>query len=104
MSCNRDGPGKWGLWYLVANRPFAAARAAAGYACCSGCEAGFRNAKWWLGFAQARIKQLCAWSRLFAQLAIALLVVCLVRRLLLEASRRLPYCVGWRHAIAHVGS
>ena len=31
--------------------------------------------KWWLGFAQARIRQITAWSRLFALFAIALLVV-----------------------------
>ena len=41
--------------------------------------------KWWLGFAQARIKQITAWSRLFALVAIALLVVVtLARRLLLR--------------------
>jgi hypothetical protein len=45
------------------------------YAHRPGCEAGFRDAKWWLGFAQARIKQITAWSRLFALFARALLVV-----------------------------
>jgi hypothetical protein len=45
------------------------------YAHRPGCEAGFRDTKWWLGFAQAWIKQITAWSRLFALCAIALLVV-----------------------------
>jgi hypothetical protein len=50
-----------------------------------GCEAGFRDAQWWLGFAQARVKQITAWSRLCALLAIALLVVAsLATRLLLR--------------------
>ena len=52
-------------------------------------EAGFRDAKWWLGFAQARIKQIRAWSRLFALVAIALLVVVsLASRLLLRHGAR----------------
>ena len=85
MSRQRDRHGKWGLWYLVANRPYAAVQAVAEYARRPGCEAGFRDAKWWLGFAQARIKQITAWSRLFALVAIALLVgVTLASRLLLR--------------------
>jgi hypothetical protein len=75
MSRKRDAHGHWGLWYLVANRPYTAEQAVAEYAHRPGCEAGFRDAKWWLGFAQARIKQISAWSRLFALVAIALLVV-----------------------------
>jgi hypothetical protein len=85
MSRKRDARGKWGLWYLVANRPYTAEQAVAEYAHRPGCEAGFRDAKWWLGFAQARIKQITAWSRLFAFVAIALLVVVsLATRLLLR--------------------
>jgi hypothetical protein len=84
MSRQRNAQGKWGIWYLVANRPYAAAQAVAEYAHRPGCEAGFRDAKWWLGFAQARIKAISAWSRLFALFAIALLVVAsLATRLLL---------------------
>jgi hypothetical protein len=75
MSRARDAPGRWGRWYLVSNRPYPAETAVAEYARRPGCEAGFRDAKWWLGFAQARIKQITAWSRLFALFAIALLVV-----------------------------
>jgi Transposase DDE domain len=85
MSRKRDRHGKWGLWYLVANRPYTAEQATTEYAHRPGCEAGFRDAKWWLGFAQARIKQITAWSRLFALVAIALLVVVtLASRLLLR--------------------
>jgi hypothetical protein len=85
MSRQRDAQGQWGFWYLVANRPYPAAQAVAEYRHRPGCEAGFRDAKWWLGFAQARIKQIAAWSRLFALVAIALLVVVsLASRLLLR--------------------
>jgi uncharacterized membrane protein len=85
MSRKRDAQGKWGLWYLVANRPYTAEHAVAEYARRPGCEAGFRDVKWWLGFAQARMKQITAWSRLFALCAIALLVVAsLATRLLLR--------------------
>jgi hypothetical protein len=58
MSRKRDATGKWGIWYLGANRPYPAAQAVAEYRHRPGCEAGFRDAKWWLGFAQARIKQI----------------------------------------------
>ena len=85
MSRKRDRHGKWGTWYVVANRPYTAEQAVAEYAHRPGCEAGFRDAKWWWGFAQARIKQITAWSRLFALVAIALLiVVTLASRLLLR--------------------
>lgn len=87
MSRKRDAQGQWGIWYLVAHRPYAAEQAVAEYARRPGCEAGFRDAKWWLGFAQARIKHIQAWSRLFALCAIALLVVAsLATRLLLRSA------------------
>lgn len=87
MSRKRDRHGKWGIWYLVTNRPYTAEQAVAEYTHRPGCEAGFRDAKWWLGFAQARIKQITAWARLFALVAIALLVVVtLASRLLLQPS------------------
>ncbi|MDQ3829661.1 MAG: hypothetical protein M3361_10225 [Candidatus Tectomicrobia bacterium] len=38
-------------------------------------EQGFRDAKWYLGFKQARIACIKAWSRLFALFAIALLAL-----------------------------
>jgi len=89
MSRKRDAQGKWGLWYVVANRPYTAEQAVTEYAHRPGCEAGFRDAKWRLGFAQARIKQITAWSRLFALFAIALLVVAsLATRLLLRGDQQ----------------
>jgi uncharacterized membrane protein len=89
MSRKRNAQGTWGLWYLVANRPYGAEQAVAEYAHRPGCEAGFRDAKWWLGFAQARIKQTTAWSRLFALCAMALLVIAsLATRLLLRGGQR----------------
>jgi hypothetical protein len=84
-SRQRERHGKWGIGYVVANRPSTAAQAVAEYARRPGGEAGFRDATWWLGFAQARSKQIAAWSRLFALVAIALLVVVtLASRLLLR--------------------
>ena len=101
-SRKRDAHGTWGLWYVVANRPSTAEQAVAEYAHRPGCEAGFRDAKWWLGFAQARIKAITAWSRLFALVAIALLVVVtLASRLLLrqgaQASALLRRVASRRH-------
>jgi hypothetical protein len=71
----RDAKGNWGIWHLVSNRPYAANAAAQEYGRRFGCEEGFRDAKWWLGFAKARITQIKAWSRMFALFAIALLVM-----------------------------
>ena len=52
-------------------------------------EEGFRDAKWYLGFAQARITAIRAWSRLFALFALALLVLTsLGMRLLLRGGPR----------------
>ena len=101
-SRKRDAQGTWGLWYVVAKRPSTAAQAIAEYAHRPGCEAGFRDAKWWWGFAQARIKAITAWARLFALVAIALLVVVtLARRLLVrqgaQASALLRRVASRRH-------
>lgn len=71
----RDRNGNWGIWYLVTNRPYPAERAAREYGHRFSCEEGFRDAKWWLGFAKARIAQIKAWSRMFALFAIALLIM-----------------------------
>jgi hypothetical protein len=61
----------------------------AAYAQRPGGEAGFRDAQWWWGCAHARIKQRTAWSRLFALVAIALLIVArLATRLLLRGDQR----------------
>jgi hypothetical protein len=54
-----------------------------------GCEEGFRDAKWWLGFAKARMVHIQAWSRMFALFAIALLVMTsLGSKLLLTQGQR----------------
>jgi hypothetical protein len=60
---------------VVSNRPYAAQKAAQEYGRRFGCEEGFRDAKWWLGFAKARIAQIKAWSRMFALFAIAMLAM-----------------------------
>jgi hypothetical protein len=84
----RDAKGNWGIWHLVSNRPYRAQKAAQEYGHRFGCEEGFRDAKWWLGFAKARIAQIKAWSRMFALFAIALLAITsLGSRLLLIWSR-----------------
>lgn len=75
MSRARNRKGKWGIWYLVSNANYRAQAAATEYAYRFGCEEGFRDAKWWLGFAQARIKEIKAWSRMFALFAISLLLL-----------------------------
>src|SRR5499433_2816175 len=83
----RDAKGNWGLWHLVSNRPYAAPAAANEYGHRFGCEEGFRDTKWWLGFAKARIAQIKAWSRMFALFAIALLVITSLGSKLLLAHR-----------------
>jgi Transposase DDE domain len=55
MSRARDATGQWELWYLISNRSRRAQATAAEYARRFGCEQGFRDTKWELGFAQARI-------------------------------------------------
>ena len=75
LSRVRNAKGDWEVWYLISNRSRRARATAAEYARRFGCEQGFRDAKWELGFAQARIQDIHAWSRLFALFALALLVV-----------------------------
>jgi hypothetical protein len=75
LSRARDAKGQWEVWYLISNRFRRAKATAAEYARRFGCEQGFRDAKWELGFAQARISDIKAWSRWFALFALALLVV-----------------------------
>ncbi|MCA1618440.1 MAG: transposase [Acidobacteria bacterium] len=71
----RGREGRWGIWHLVSNRPLSAVTVAREYARRFGCEEGFRDAKWMLGFSQAHIKCLKAWARMFTLVAIALLVL-----------------------------
>lgn len=71
----RDRSGRWGIWFLVANRRFRATTATREYARRFGCEEGFRDAKRMLGFAEARITDIRAWERMFTLVAIALVVL-----------------------------
>ena len=75
LSRARNKKGKWGIWYLISNMNLSAKAMAYEYQKRFGCEEGFRDAKWWLGFSQARIKDIKAWSRMFALFAISLLII-----------------------------
>src|SRR5215831_352257 len=85
LSRVRNHQEQWDTWYLISNRCRRAHATAAEYARRFGCEQGFRDTKWGLGFAQARIKDISAWSRLFALFALALLVVVSLAMTLLVA-------------------
>jgi len=78
MSRARDKQGKWGVWYLITNKPKSAKQTSREYQRRFSCELGFRDVKWEMGFAQAKIADVKAWSRMFALFAIALLVVLLL--------------------------
>jgi len=75
ISRARDKTGNWGIWYLVSNLPLRAEQAAKEYGFRFDCEEGFRDLKWDLGFSESRVKQIDAWSRLFALFAIALVAL-----------------------------
>jgi hypothetical protein len=75
MSRQRNRQHKWQTWYLLGNFVASASTLATEYGHRFCCEAGFRDAKSYLGFAQARIAGIHAWSRLFALFAIALLLL-----------------------------
>ena len=75
LSRARVTTGPWERWDLSAHRPRRVQATAVEDARRFGCEQGGRDAKWGLGFAQARIKALPAWSRLFALVALALRAV-----------------------------
>lgn len=85
----RDREGRWGIWHLVSNRPLSPFVMMREYARRFGCEEGFRDAKWLLGFSEARIKCLKAWVRMFTLVAIALLVLVGIGCGLLADGRRL---------------
>jgi hypothetical protein len=75
LSRRRDKCGEWEVWYLLSNRKRSAAQMAEEYAHRMGCDEGFRDAKWWLGFAQARISDIRAWSRMFVVVATTMLAI-----------------------------
>jgi len=75
LSRVKNEKGEWEVWYLISNRKLSATQMAHEYARRFGCEEGFRDAKWLLGFAQARIQDIKAWSRFFALFALAMLIL-----------------------------
>jgi hypothetical protein len=72
---SRDRHGGWGIWHLLSNRNLSAYGMAAEYAHRFTCEEGFRDAKRLLGFHNARISCLKAWTRMFTLVAIAIAVL-----------------------------
>lgn len=75
LSRARNEAGAWEVWYLLSNKVKRAGQMAQEYGRRFGCEQGFRDAKRRLGFAQARVAEITAWSRFFALFALALLVL-----------------------------
>ncbi len=71
----RDRHGRWGVWHLLSNRNLSADAMTQEYARRFTCEVGFRDAKRLLGFAEARISCLKAWTRMFTLVAMALAVL-----------------------------
>ena len=75
VSCvNASDEGK-DRWYLVSNMKWSAEKMTQEYRRRFWCEVGFRDVKWTLGFAKARIKEIKAWTRMFGLHAIAMLVL-----------------------------
>ena len=75
LSRQRNKAGEWEVCYLLSNRKRSAAQMAAEYAHRMGCDEGFRDAKYWLGFAQAHISDIRAWSRMFVVVATTMLAL-----------------------------
>lgn len=89
LSRARDEAGEWEVWYLLSNQVARAGQMAQEYGRRFGCEQGFRDAKRRLGFAEARVTAITAWSRFFALFAIALLVLAVLgAKLLLGGGRQ----------------
>jgi hypothetical protein len=87
----RDAKGHWGVWHLLSNRPLSAHAMAAEYARRFTCEEGFRDSKRLLGFAEARVRCIAAWARMFLLVAAARCVLTLMGCVLLR-----------RHDCAHL--
>jgi hypothetical protein len=75
QSRKRDRKGKWGVWHLLSNRRMTAEQTTYEYARRFSCEEGFRDAKRLLGFADARIACLQAWSLMFLLVVLAMLML-----------------------------
>lgn len=71
----RDKQGEWQTWALVSNFAKTVSHATREYERRFGCEEGFRDTKWYLGFKKGRITDILAWSRLFALFVLALLIL-----------------------------
>ena len=84
----RDLKGRWGVWHLLSNRPLSGVGASREYARRFTCEEGFRDSKRLLGFAEARIKCIEAWARMFLLVAVALLVLTKLGCALLQRADR----------------
>lgn len=88
LSRIRNEQGKWEIWYLISNHRSRAGQMASDYARRFGCEQGFRDVKRLLGFAEARIVDIKAWSRFFALFAIALLILMTLGTALLNLGKQ----------------
>lgn len=75
QSRKRDRKGKWGIWHLVSNQRMSAEQTTYEYGRRFSCEEGFRDAKRLLGFAEARIACLQAWSLMFLLVVLAMLML-----------------------------
>jgi len=74
----RNRQGQWGIWHLVSNREYSAIQAKQEYERRWGCECGFRDAKHLLGLKDADIKSADAYARMFALVAIAMLLLAII--------------------------
>jgi hypothetical protein len=88
LSRVRNPKGEWEVWHLISNHRSRAGQMAADYARRFGCEQGFRDVKRLLGFAEARIVNIQAWSRFFALFAIALLILMTLGTALLNLGKQ----------------
>jgi hypothetical protein len=75
ISCLKAADEGKDRWYLVSNMKWSAEKMTQEYRRRFWCEEGFRDVKWRLGFASARIKEIRAWTRMFSLHALAMLVL-----------------------------
>ena len=75
VSCVKATDEAGDRWYLVSNMKWSAKKMVDEYRRRFWCEEGFRDVKWTLGFAKARIKEIKAWTRMFGLHALAMLVL-----------------------------
>lgn len=88
LSRVRNEAGDWEVWQLVSNHRFRAGQMITDYERRFGCEQGFRDVKRLLGFADARVANIHAWSRFFALFAIALLILMTLGTALLRLNKQ----------------